>query len=619
MGFLFFKNKQKEGKKPSKNADASAPSARELYDLAQIRQWAGELPDEEQRAEILSAMDELERLDQAQAGGGQACLRAFLLKAARAGSEAAAQQAYWTLGRADNTDKELMEAVAYAALHGSEDCICIMQTAATRIDTDPWPHMANEFEFWEDLYDTVAFGEPEDQQPFEDRLAGWQAARRKDAQVIAKKRGAMQALLDERDALEAQVQELEDADGREEELLKAFCSLLIARDKAALFAEQNKYFLETPVHNLHTLFSYPEGREPDDWEPSIYEPEAEWAYAQGRVLEQKGKNYPKVVELYREAARLGHGEAMYRLSSLGEFWPEAAKPHKREVWAQKIRAAGWPLTGSWQLGNYLLSAENHDDPSGLLELARGGDLDAVRHLTRFLQSLWRNSKGKEEESSRYREAMLMTRVELALNRKAAETGDNEACLHLWYLYRNMDEHLWKRGETSLRKLMAVDKNLQKESGYWFRQLFQRDVELVYYLKAVLPYGLSGETAQKLADHAEALGLVGAWAGLEQWKREQQELREYERREAAAQKEAARRQRERRDALEAEMDAYRSQLDWAERAINLAAGGRDDTMLESYLRGDISLQDSARADFVRSELESAHRKKLEDAYGAGEDE
>ena len=82
MGFLFFKNKEKEGKKPSKNADASAPSARELYDLAQIRQWAGELPDEEQRAEILSAMDELERLDQAQAGGGQACLRAFLLKAA---------------------------------------------------------------------------------------------------------------------------------------------------------------------------------------------------------------------------------------------------------------------------------------------------------------------------------------------------------------------------------------------------------------------------------------------------------------------------------------------------------------------------------------------------------
>ncbi len=588
-------------------------------DLAQVRQWGSQLPDEDDRSRFLDTMDELEDLGLAEAGDDAASLRAFLLKAARAGSEAAGRHAYETIAHGQNTDPEVMEAVAYAALHGGLDCISIMESATCKegnIDI-PRPQTAHEHAFWRKLYYEVF---DEEAAPFEDLLARWQEVRRQDAQAVAKKRGAMQALLDKRDALEARVQALEGTEGREAELLEAFCSLLIARDKAALFAKQNEDWLEKPVPKLHTLFTYPDGREPDDWEPPAYDPDAVWAYAQGRVLEQKSTNYPKVVELYREAARLGHGEAMYRLSSLGEFWPEAAKPYKREEWARKIRAAGWPLTGSWMMGNYLISdSEYRDDPSGLLELARDGDLDAVRHLTEFFQDRWRSAKGTQEEPDRYREAMLMTKAELALNRKAAEDGDNEACLHLYYLYRDRDDELWKRGETSRRQLAAIDKDLQEKRLYWHSQVFQRKVPLIYYRRAIAPYGLSDEAAQKAAEYAEAMGLVGALAGLEEWRRGQREIREYDRREAAAQKEAARRRRERRDALEAEMDAYRSQLDWAERGINLAAHGRDDTMVESYLRGDTSLQDSARADFVRSELESAHRRKLEDAYRTSGDD
>lgn len=588
-------------------------------DLAQVRQWGSQLPDEDDRARFLDTMDELEDLGLAEAGDDAASLRAFLLKAAREGSEAAARQAYETIAHGQDTDPEVMEAVAYAALHGGLDCLYIMVSATCKegnIDI-PLPQTAHEFAFWDKLYSDALEDEAGS---FEDLLAGWQAARRQDAQAVREKRGAMQALLDERDALEARVRALEGTEGQEAELLEAFCSLLIARDKAALFARRNEDWLEKPVPKLHTLFTYQDGREPDDWEAPVYDPDAVWAYTQGRVLEQKGTNYPKAVELYREAARLGHGEAMYRLSSLGEFWPEAAKSRTEEQWALGIRHAGWPLTGSWLFrNNYLSGAEYRDDPSGLLDLARGGDLDAVRHLTSFFQSRWRSAKGTQEEPDRYREAMLMTKVELALNRKAAEDGDNEACLHLYYLYRDMDDELWKRGETSLRKRSAIDKELQEKRLYWHGQVFQRKVQLMYYLTAVSPYGLEDELAQKAAEYAESVGLVGALAGLEEWRRGQQEIREYDRREAAARKEAARRQLERRDAIEAEMDAYRSQLDWAERGINLAAHGRDDTMLESYLRGDTSLQDSARADFVRSELESAHRRKLEDAYRTSGDD
>lgn len=145
--------------------------------------------------------------------------------------------------------------------------------------------------------------------------------------------------------------------------------------------------------------------------------------------------------------------------------------------------------------------------------------------------------------------------------------------------------------------------------------FERHCHLVYYMMAQFPnlFGLNEEEGLKAAQAAEAVGLAGAMDAFERWRRDQRILQESKRQEQELQRQEARRRAAARDAMEAEMDAWRDQLDWAERGISAALGGSAVTRQEAYFMGESDTSQYAREAFIRDALEAKRRRELEDKY------
>ena len=579
-----------------------------LRDLAQLRRLAEKLTDEDKRNSFLRDLDELEPLGLGAAGESREKMRAFLLGAALDGSNAAA----WQIANCVSsvyTDRELLNAVSLGGLRGDERCAFFMQAHAAQAAGSADPAAQRQFEFWDELYDAIAYGDPEDLPPFEERLAAWQQACGQDKAVTDAKRAGLRELQKKMDEADALVRALEGQPGREEELLAAFCGWLACRDRVALYFEQWKPFLEWPGQRPFCLFRYQPGQGPDSWQEPECDPDALQRIVLGQALEHDGHDYPKAAQLYREAARLGSGEALYRLCALSQYWEAAGEGRGDEAWAEELRAADWPILSGWRYPRPYL-----DDPSGLLQLAGQAEPGAVRHLARALEEKWKAAarrKGPDADERR-REALLVARADLALTRKKAQEGDCEACLHLLELYRDA------RDDGLLSEDRQIRKTREQELSHWLGQLFSRHCQMIYYLAAQFPdlYGLREEDGLKAAQAAEAVGLTGAMDAFERWCRDKRILRQSERQERELQRQEARRRAAARDALEAEMDAWNDQLDWAERGLSAALGGSAVTRQEAYLMGESSTSQYAREVFIRDELEQKRRRELEDKYSGG---
>lgn len=576
-----------------------------LRDLAQLRRLAEQLADEDDREGFLRDLDELEPLGLGPAGESKERMRAFLLGAALDGSNAAAWQIANCVSGV-HTDQELLNAVSLGGLRGDERCAFFMQAHAARMGGDASPEAQRRYEFWDELYDAIAYGDPEDLPPFEERLAAWLQACGQDTAVIEAKRAELRELQKKAGDADARVRALEGQSGREEELLAAFCQWLACRDRVALYFKQWQPFLEWPGQRPFCLFRYESGQGPDSWQAPECAPDILKLLVLGQALEHDGHDYPKAVQFYREAARLGSGEALYRLCTLGQYWEAAGEGRSDEEWAEKIRAAGWPIVSGWRYPRLY-----DDDPSGLLQLAGQAEPGAVRHLARELKAKWEAAerRGDSDADERRREALLAAKAELAITRKKAQEGDCEACLHLLELYRGA------RDDGLLSEDREIRKTREKELSHWVGQLFSRHCHLVYYMIAEFPnlFGVDEEGGLKAAQAAEAVGLTGAMDAFQRWCRDQRSLRESQRHDLELQRQEARRRAAARDALEAEMDAYRDQLDWAERGISAALGGSAVTRQEAYFMGESDTSQYAREAFIRDELEAKRRKELEDEY------
>ena len=189
-------------------------------DLARLRLLAEKLTDEDERDEFLRDLDELEPRGLEAAGESKERMRAFLLGAALDGSNAAAWQIANCLGAA-HTDQELLNAVSLGGLRGDERCAFFMQAHAAQIGGDASPEAQRQYEFWDELYDAIAYGDPEDLPPFEERMAAWQQACGQDKAVIEAKRAGLRELQKKMAEADARVRALEGQPGREEELLAA--------------------------------------------------------------------------------------------------------------------------------------------------------------------------------------------------------------------------------------------------------------------------------------------------------------------------------------------------------------------------------------------------------------
>ena len=574
-------------------------------DLARLRLLAEKLTDEDERNGFLRDLDELEPRGLEAAGESKERMRAFLLGAALDGSNAAAWQIANCLGAA-HTDQELLNAVSLGGLRGDERCAFFMQAHAAQIGGDASPEAQRQYEFWDELYDAIAYGDPEDLPPFEERMAAWQQACGQDKAVIEAKRAGLRELQEKMAEADARVRALEGQPGREEELLAAFCQWLACRDRVGLYFKTWIHFLEWPGKRPFLLFNYRPGQDPDSWHEPECDPEILKRVVLGQALEHDGHDYPKAAQLYREAARLGSGEALYRLCALSQYWEAAGEGRSDEEWTEEIRAAGWPIVSGWRYPRL-----HCDDPSGLLQLAGQAEPGAVHHLARELKAKWQGAakRGDPDADERRREALLVARAELALTRKKAQEGDCEACLHLLELYRST------RDDGLLSEDREFRKTRDTELSHWVGQLFVRRCSLVYYMVAQFPdlFGTDEEGGLKAAQAAEAAGLTGAMDAYERWCRDQRILRESTRQKREVQRQESRRRTADRDGLEAEMDAYRDQLDWAERGISAALGGSAVTRQEAFFMGESSTSQYAREAFIRDELEAKRRKELENEY------
>lgn len=574
-------------------------------DLAQLRRLAEKLTDEEDRENFLRDLDELEPLGLGPAGESKERMRAFLLGAALDGSNAAAWQIANCMDGA-HTDQELLNAVSLGGLRGDERCAFFMQAHSAQMGGDASPEAQRRYEFWDELYDAIAYGDPEDLPPFEERMAAWQQACGQDQALIDAKRAGLRELQKKADDARARVRALEDQPGREEELLAAFCGWLACRDRVALYFNQWYHFLEWPGQRPFCLFQYRPGQNPDSWHEPECDPDVLKLLVLGQALEHDGHDYPKAVQYYREAAHLGSGEALYRLCALSQYWEAAGEGRSDEEWTETIRAAGWPIVSGWRYPRLYADA-----PSGLLQLAGQGEPGAVRHLAEILRAKWKSaaSRRASDADERRREALLAAKAELALTRKKAQEGDCEACLHLLELYRGAKDDGLLSEDREFRKTR------EKEFSHWLGQLFERHCHLVYYMMAQFPnlFGLDEEDGLKAAQAAEAVGLTGAMDAFERWRRDQRILRESKRQEQELQRQEAHRRAAARDAMEAEMDAWHDQLDWAERGISAALGGSAVTRQEAYFMGESDTSQYAREAFIRDALEAKRRRELEGKY------
>ena len=581
-------------------------------DLGLVRRLIAQQEPEEFRRDISAWVDEMERLGIGKVGDSRQEMQDFLLKAAGNGSFVAADIGWRVYGTnrysLGTRGGEFEKAFIEAAFSGYGPAAAVfLAREKQRAQNGDTPH---QLKFWDEFVNvTLAGSRP--LPPLPESLGKLDEARRLDESVVQATKVALTEEWDQmrrrRDQLLSRISELEACALRDEgptmdevlEEISCFCDWILVREEMYSFSRENRGI--TLEGSDEEKFSHFEGmacRAPlEPWSRPDYGREAETLFRRGRSLEHQARRFPEIVRLYRQAAELGHGEAMYRLHSMGSFWPGATNG-----WDSiKYDPAkfGWPMAGSWRHPIW-----KSDDMACVFQLARQGDVEGIRHISEMLIDLRQKYRG--DTTGIYKavdwECETIMDLQMEYTGLLSDMGDTEAAFHLVWL------HFLYDSEKLQRRFWGTARNrCQKE-------LFRRGGGLGCYLAPCYNdvFGIASEDSLAVARKAEEMGLTGAVEAL----RLHFESIEQAARANEAQRQAYQRMamvEARREAVAQGMDEYRSKLDWAERAHSYGTGGSGVTREEAHLLGEVSTEQYTRERLIRSELEDSQRRKLEDAF------
>ena len=581
-------------------------------DLGLVRRLIAQQEPEEFRRDISAWVDEMERLGISKVSGNRQEMQDFLLNAAENGSFTAADIGWRVYG--GNMDAlgirsiEFDKAFIHAALSGYRPAAAVF--IAREKQREKYGDTPHQLQFWDEFVNVTMAG-PRPLPPLQESLEKLEAAQRLDKSVAQANKAALteewSQMRRRRDQLYSRISELEtfalrDGGPTMDEVLEeigCFCDWILVREEMYCFSKKNWTLLLDGFGE--EKFSHFEGMacqvplEP--WTRPDYGREAETLFRRGRSLEHQARKFPEIVRLYRQAAELGHGEAMYRLDSMGSFWPGATDGWDSGKYSPD--KFGWPMAGSWRHPIW-----KRDDMACVFQLAKQGDVEGIRHISEMLIDLRQKYRG--DTTGIYEavdwECETIMDLQMEYTGFLSDMGDTEAAFHLVWLHFLYDSEKLQR-----RFWGTTRSRCQKE-------LFRRGGGLGCYLAPCYNdvFGIAPEDSMAVARKAEEMGLTGAVEAL----RLHLESREQAARANEAQRQAYRRmamEEARREAVAQGMDEYRRKLDWAERAYSYRTGGSGVTREEAHILGDVSTEQYTREQFIRSELEDSQRRKLEDTF------
>ncbi len=569
--------------------------------------------DQDDRQDFTSAVKELQSYGIDNVPPSRDAMQDFLLDAAKRGSNAAARYGWEVYGsrtyRLNPRKDEFFEARALAGLRGDSVCLMFQLASANNISNKTFTGRENQYKFWEEFSDNL-YNKKLPLPPFSESLPRWQKAVRLDREA---KEAMDKKLIDEwnrlcrrRDAAWEHIDDLEVYALRDEgrtldeiqEELEIVCDWLLARERIYRFQQDHKELSLEGKKEYYPLFPYKPGSPMPQWKWPDWPQEAESLFSRARDMEHVGLDYKKIVSLYKEAAEMGHGGAMYYLESLRTFWSGAGSD-TRGYRTEDILKAGWPLVGSWRWPEV-----DKDNVVGVIELTRQGDMDGLRHLTELMMVRYRECRDDPEDAQRQArtDARITLSLQMDYNRILAEMGDCEAAFRLVWLYfecrdvPEFDLYLSFKQQHSQENLFAMNRGLG-----CYVALFKEGI-----------FGTNEEQCLTLAKRAEQLGFTGAVEEYRNYAKQRAEMDALQERQRRQARQAAYEQA-RREAVARGMEEYRRTLDWAERDISILSGGFGGTREEDFLRGDISTQQYARERFIRGELEDSRQRKLEEDF------